>query len=232
MGRGAGRGGGRERTGAEARRARALEQAVRRAVADGDLATARRRLDALARLPFARTPDGAALTGCAAAQVALAADRPANADALATAAAEEARAAAADPLEARAALLAGRAQAALGAADVAAERFAEAAALARRCGDRALADEAARLRALHGLPGEAPDRVEDRPAGPAHADGLTARQLEIAQLAADGRTDREVAAALGISAHTVNSHLRAAFRRLGVHRRGALAEALAARARR
>jgi len=199
------------------RQARLLDEAIGAALARGDLLTARRQLAALTALPFSRTMLGAALTSAAAALVALATDRPVNADALANAAAEHARAAAARPLEARALLLAGRAQAALGADDVARERFSEAETVARRAGERELLREAHRRRAL-----VAP---ESRPAAEA-PNGLSARQLEIAQLVAEGGTNREVADALGISEHTVNTHLRAAFRRLGVSRRGALAEAL------
>ncbi|MBB4660845.1 helix-turn-helix transcriptional regulator [Conexibacter arvalis] len=225
--RGAGAGGGREHAagGPAERRARALDEEVRAAVAAGDLGQAERRLAALEGGAFARTPLGAALAASAAALVALATDRPANADALATAAAEHARAIRSPALEARAAVLAGRAQAALGADDVAAERFAEARSLARLAGDGQLAREADRCRAALA------SRASAAAAGPAER-GLTARQLEIALLAADGRTNREVAAALGISEHTVNAHLRAAFRRLGVSRRRALATVLNARAQR
>jgi len=198
----------------------ALDAGLRRALAAGDGERAERQLAALERTGFARTPLGAVLVRSAAALVALARDRPVNADALATAAAEQARRLGAGALEARALLLAGRAQAALGADDVAAERFAEARALARSAGDGELAREADRRRADL-LPAAA-----DRPGGAE----LTARQLEIALLAADGRTNREVADLLGISEHTVNAHLRAAFRRLGVSRRRALAAALAASA--
>lgn len=221
MGRwGAGQGGGREPVPGETAevRANALDAALRRALAAGDRERAERQLDLLQRTAFARTPLGAVLARSAAALVALACDRPVNADALATAAAEQARLLSAGTLEARALLLAGRAQAALGADDVAAERFAEAKTLARRAGDAELAREADRRRAAL-----LPDAGE-RTAGAE----LTARQLEIALLAADGRTNREVAELLGISEHTVNTHLRAAFRRLGVTRRRALAGALAA----
>jgi DNA-binding CsgD family transcriptional regulator len=200
------------------RQARLLDDAVGAALARGDLPTARRQLSTLTALPFSRTSLGAALATAAAALVALATDRPVNADALATAASEHARAAASPPLEARALLLAGRAQAALGADDVAAERFSEAERVARRAGDRELLREAHRRRVLV-APASEPAAAETT--------GLSARQLEIAQLVAEGGTNREVADALGISEHTVNTHLRAAFRRLGVSRRGALAEALA-----
>lgn len=221
MGRwGAGLGDGREPVSGKTAegRADALDAALRRALAADDGERAERQLAALERTGFARTPLGAVIALSAAALVALARDRPVNADALATAAAEQARTVRAGALEARALLLAGRAQAALGADDVAAERFLEAKALARGAGDTELAREADRRRA------------ELLPATGDHAScaELTARQLEIALLAADGRTNREVADLLGISEHTVNTHLRAAFRRLGIGRRRELPAALAA----
>ncbi|MBB4677171.1 LuxR C-terminal-related transcriptional regulator [Crossiella cryophila] len=48
---------------------------------------------------------------------------------------------------------------------------------------------------------------------------LTPREMEIAALAADGRSDREVARALGLSVRTVQSHLARIYRKLGVHSR-------------
>lgn len=45
---------------------------------------------------------------------------------------------------------------------------------------------------------------------------LTARQLEVAQLKATGLTYGQVALELGLSEHTVRSHLSDAYRRLGV----------------
>jgi DNA-binding CsgD family transcriptional regulator len=205
-----------------------LDVHVSAAVAVGELETAQRQLEALEQLAYARTPLGAAVAGCAAALVALATDRPANADALATTAAEHARRAPSRLLEARAALLAGRAQASLGAPEVATERFAEAEAIARGAGARTLAQEAARHR--RELIRAAAAQAGAEPSGDDAAAGLTTRQLEIARLVAAGRTNREVAVALGISEHTVNTHLRAAFRRLGVTRRAALASALERRA--
>jgi DNA-binding CsgD family transcriptional regulator len=43
---------------------------------------------------------------------------------------------------------------------------------------------------------------------------LTARQLEILGLAADGRTNRQIGTALGISEKTVRNHMRDIRRRL------------------
>lgn len=55
---------------------------------------------------------------------------------------------------------------------------------------------------------------------------LTARQLEIAELASDGATIREVAGHLGLSSHTVRTHLRNIYRVLGVGNRLELAHSL------
>lgn len=199
-------------------RASLLHTRVQLALARDDLGDARRQLAMLEALGFARTPLGGALAGVTAAVVALADDRPLNAEVRATAAAEAARRAPSRLLELGATRMAGAAQAALGAPEVAAERFAEAEQIARSIGAHARAEQAAReRRALGGVGEDAPT---------AEHYGLTPRQLEIAHLVASGRTNREVAATLGISEHTVNTHLRVAFARLGVTRRTALATAL------
>jgi DNA-binding CsgD family transcriptional regulator len=53
--------------------------------------------------------------------------------------------------------------------------------------------------------------------------GLTPREAEIALLLARGASDREVAAALSISHHTVRKHAEHIFAKLGLHTRKALA---------
>ena len=58
-----------------------------------------------------------------------------------------------------------------------------------------------------------------RPGSP----GLTATERRIAALVADGRTNKEVAAALFLSARTVEAHLRQVYRKLGVRSRTELA---------
>lgn len=85
-------------------------------------------------------------------------------------------------------------------------------------------------------PWEARARAELRAAGsgvaPAAADPwgtLTAQELRVANAVARGATNREVAAALFLSPRTVEHHLAAAFRKLGVTSRTALAHSLAAR---
>ena len=65
-------------------------------------------------------------------------------------------------------------------------------------------------------------------AAPAIAtDELTAQELQIALQVAQGRTNREVAAALFLSAKTIEYHLGSIYRKLGIRRRGELAGALA-----
>jgi DNA-binding CsgD family transcriptional regulator len=55
---------------------------------------------------------------------------------------------------------------------------------------------------------------------------LTARELEIARLAAAGVSNKEIAARLFLSLHTVQNKLHAAYEKLGVDGRGELAAAL------
>jgi DNA-binding NarL/FixJ family response regulator len=60
------------------------------------------------------------------------------------------------------------------------------------------------------------------------AAALSAREREVAELAAGGTTNRGIAAELFLSEKTVESHLASAFVKLAVDGRGALAAALAA----
>jgi DNA-binding CsgD family transcriptional regulator len=55
------------------------------------------------------------------------------------------------------------------------------------------------------------------------ADRLTAQELQVAQIVAEGATNREVAAALFLSAKTVEFHLRNVYRKLGLRSRSELA---------
>ena len=57
--------------------------------------------------------------------------------------------------------------------------------------------------------------------GPARPRGLTVREVEVLGLVATGRTNREIAAALVISEHTVARHLQNIFAKLGVSSRTA-----------
>jgi DNA-binding NarL/FixJ family response regulator len=58
------------------------------------------------------------------------------------------------------------------------------------------------------------------------ADELTARQLALAKEVAKGLTNREVAAALGVSPKTVDAHLVRIYRRGGLRSRTELAARL------
>jgi DNA-binding CsgD family transcriptional regulator len=61
---------------------------------------------------------------------------------------------------------------------------------------------------------------------PAHSTGwaaLTRAELEVAQLVAQGKTNREIADHLFVSPHTVNTHLRHIFAKVGVRSRVRLA---------
>ena len=65
-------------------------------------------------------------------------------------------------------------------------------------------------------------------AGTAAPDALTGREAQILALLAEGLVNKQIAARLGISRHTVKTHLAALFHKLGVSTR---AEAVAAGAR-
>jgi DNA-binding CsgD family transcriptional regulator len=93
--------------------------------------------------------------------------------------------------------------------------------LANRCNARALADRArTELRAAGG-----------RSTGP-EASGisaLTASELRVAQLAAAGQSNPEIAQALYVTRKTVETHLGHVYRKLGIPGRGKLARAMADR---
>lgn len=86
--------------------------------------------------------------------------------------------------------------------------------LAGRCGAAALATRAnEELRAAGARP---------RRARVLGVEALTAREHQVARLAAAGLTNREIAQQLFVTERTIESHLLAAFGKLGVNRRGAL----------
>lgn len=60
---------------------------------------------------------------------------------------------------------------------------------------------------------------------------LTAREVEIARLVAERKTNKEIGVALGISARTVGTHLANIFQKLGVDSRGALTDLVRASGR-
>jgi DNA-binding CsgD family transcriptional regulator len=92
--------------------------------------------------------------------------------------------------------------------------------LAHRCGANALEDQAlADLRAT----GARPRRRATTGAG-----ALTPSESRIAELAAAGHLNREIAETLFVTTHTVEYHLRNAYRKLGIASRTQLGEALAA----
>lgn len=55
---------------------------------------------------------------------------------------------------------------------------------------------------------------------------LTRREREIARMAAQGLTDKEIAASLVVSVRTVESHLTAAYRKLDIRSRRELSDLL------
>jgi DNA-binding NarL/FixJ family response regulator len=108
----------------------------------------------------------------------------------------------------------------------AAEAAAEAAAAHERAGRRGSAlgsiTAARRLRAE--CPGAAPARLASTARLPLHE--LTEREREIAELAARGHRNREIATQLFLSIRTVNNHLNHVYTKLGFNDRGHLAAAL------
>jgi DNA-binding NarL/FixJ family response regulator len=69
---------------------------------------------------------------------------------------------------------------------------------------------------LSGSPaGQGAPTVRGGPGRPTGADGLSAREVEVLQLVADGRSNKEIGHALGLSALTVKSHLARIARKLG-----------------
>jgi DNA-binding CsgD family transcriptional regulator len=96
--------------------------------------------------------------------------------------------------------------------------------LARSVGARPLAERAEHeLRATGARPRR--DRITGR-------DALTATEQRVAQLTIQGKTNRQIAETLFVTRKTVESHLEHIFRKLGIHARGELEDALAAEAER
>jgi LuxR family maltose regulon positive regulatory protein len=89
----------------------------------------------------------------------------------------------------------------------------EAAAALRRCDELGAGGQSARARALLGGLGRTPDGRDDGP--------LTTRQVEVLRLVADGLSDRQIAARLSLSEHTVHRHLQNTYARLRCRSRAA-----------
>jgi DNA-binding NarL/FixJ family response regulator len=159
----------------------------------------------------------AAVIGVARSAVLLARGRPEPAVAIAAAAHEAA--AGAPLMRARARLAEGRALAAQGERNAALEALRDAERALDGFGALRLRDIAVReLRAL----GHRVLRPARDPAG----GPLTAREREIAELIAAGRTNREVAEQLVLSTRTIEAHLRNIYGKLGVRSRVDLARAV------
>jgi len=157
------------------------------------------------------------------AAVQLARGRAASAARIAREAAEAAASATAAIDEGRSGILLGRALAADGNAESAIGELRRAYDLLDACGAAHYRDAAAReLRAL----GQRVARQGRRPAAPA---ALSDRERDVAELVAEGLTNREIAATLHLSEKTVEKHLARVFRKFGVSRRGAVGPRLPAK---
>jgi DNA-binding CsgD family transcriptional regulator len=91
--------------------------------------------------------------------------------------------------------------------------------LADRCGGLAVADRAREELLAAGL--------KPRRAARSGREALTPRELRVAELAATGMTNREIAQALFITARTVEHHLSSCYAKLGIQVRRQLGAALA-----
>ena len=124
--------------------------------------------------------------------------------------------------------LLGRALAAAGESEAAAEELERARRMLEEAGAARYADAAAReLRTLG-------RRVTRRGVRARSAEGvgaLSGRESEVAELAAAGRTNREIAAAMFISEKTVEKHMARVFEKLGVGSRAEVAHRLGQRVR-
>jgi DNA-binding NarL/FixJ family response regulator len=134
------------------------------------------------------------------------------------AAVTELAASSARPLQVRAVRMLGEVCLSDGDAKAAREHLRTAVNLAIRMGDRAAAAEARELLVLAG--GRMP-KLGVRP-----ADALSGRERRVAELAAAGATNREIAEKLFVTVRTVESHLSNVYRKLGVELRADLVAAL------
>jgi DNA-binding CsgD family transcriptional regulator len=194
---------------------RALLATGRRAEAERAAASAKVCADEVA------LPSAAAMASVAAAAIALDAGQPAIAAerALAAAAALESVAAFWDAARARA--LAGRALARAGDVDRAALELERAAAGFAAFGSLRYRDQAERE--LRKLGRHIHRRTPAGKTDGARVDALTERELQVARLVVDRKTNPEIAAELFLSQKTVETHLRNIFHKVGVSTRVQLA---------
>ncbi|MEI5101742.1 LuxR C-terminal-related transcriptional regulator [Streptomyces sp. PmtG] len=91
--------------------------------------------------------------------------------------------------------------------------LAELAFAARQFSDLGAAWDAARVRALSRA--HQPEKDRRRPGRPSYRDQLSPREREVAELAGNGLTNREIATTLHLSPRTVEQHVARAMRKLG-----------------
>jgi DNA-binding NarL/FixJ family response regulator len=113
--------------------------------------------------------------------------------------------------------------AAMGARLLAAESFAAAAAVSRRVGQSR--QVAAYARRARDLLGQCPGARSLVPLDD-ESHELSSREREVARLAADGMSARQIADQLYLSVRTVETHLQHTYGKLGIRDRSQLAEAL------
>jgi DNA-binding CsgD family transcriptional regulator/tetratricopeptide (TPR) repeat protein len=201
-----------------------LEALVRARLEIGDRAGAERSAALCAERALALAlPMLNAKASCARAALLLDDGEAAQAAELALAAAEVARAGGGIAHQASSLVLAGRALAAAADRDRAVEALEEAARLYDAGGGVRARDEVTReLRRL----GRRVARTGRRGAGEDGVEALSGREREIAELAAGGRTNKEIAATLFLSEKTVEGHMSRIFAKLGVRSRVELARAV------
>ncbi|QIP85698.1 helix-turn-helix transcriptional regulator [Streptomyces sp. Tu 2975] len=102
------------------------------------------------------------------------------------------------------------------------QAVAELTACAQQFSDLGAVWDAARARAL--LRSHQPAREVRPPGRPSYGDQLSPREREVAELAATGLTNREIATTLHLSPRTVEQHVARAMRKLGTQSRQDLAE--------
>jgi len=169
-------------------------------------------------------PLAAAWAGRAAAAVALDAGDVALAAERSLASADTAGAAGAPVEAALSRTLAGRALAATGEKDHAVAELQRAAAALDACGASRYRQSAERE--LRKLGQHIHRRTRPGTTGTAGIKSLTGRELQVARLVVDRKTNTQIAAELFLSQKTVETHLRNIFHKMGVATRTALARAI------